>query len=96
MNASERGLVKDVKNGLAKIRYGAFRLTKHKFLGWQVSRKFATQPFEFSLLWNHKAHHAGISFTFGIYKLFWLELVIYDNRHWDFDNNTWRNHDGQA
>lgn len=69
---------------------GNFRLSKHKFFEWQVEfKRFHDQPFDFSLRWSTKRDHAGIDFTFSIYKLFWLNLNIYDHRHWDHDKDNW-------
>lgn len=41
---------------------------------------------EFSL--RFKTDHAGITVSFGILGHM-IEFMIYDNRHWDYENNCW-------
>lgn len=62
---------------------GYFQLTKHKFFEWDLNRKFATQWFELSFIWTRKQDHPGFFFVFSIFKLFFLELCVYDHRHWN-------------
>ena len=66
-------------------------ITNNKSIEYQLELgdRLATKPFEFSLRWTHNSDHAGIRFAFSIYKLFFLELSIHDNRHWDYENNRW-------
>lgn len=71
--------------------YGNVILSKFKVLEWQIEgSKFSTNPFEFYLNWKTKTDHAGISFTFSIYKLFWININLNDRRHWDFEKNCWK------
>jgi len=77
------------KHAVITPGWGDIVLSKNKSFEYQLERKFATQPFEFSLSWTTKQDHAGISFTFSIYKLFWISLRIYDHRHWDCENGRW-------
>ena len=78
---------------LARItpRWGAIQIAKNKSFEYQIEfNKFADQPFEFSFRWTTKRDHAGLDFTFSIYKLFWLNLNISDHRHWDRENDQWQ------
>lgn len=70
---------------------GCISLTTNKSFEWQFEfgGKFATDLFEFSLQWTLKGDHAGLGFTFSLYKLFWIELQIYDVRHWDYEKDCW-------
>ena len=40
--------------------------------------------------WNSKTDHAGFVFNITIFGLS-LHLNIYDNRHWDFIEDNWKN-----
>jgi hypothetical protein len=70
--------------------WGDIKLTKHKSFEYQLEfKRFVDQPFELSLSCTKKQDHAGMEFTFSIYKLFWLNLKVYDKRHWDHDQQMW-------
>lgn len=72
-------------------RWGDIQIAKHKSFEYQIEfDRFYDQPFELSLSWTRKRDHAGIDFTFSIYKLFWLNLNIHDHRHWDRENDCWQ------
>lgn len=67
------------------------KITKHKHFEFQFeSKRFHNNPFELNLRWTLHEDHAGFSFTFSIYKLFWLNISLYDCRHWDYQNNKWQ------
>lgn len=71
-------------------KYGFIHLAEHKTLEYQIeTKKFYNDPFEFNISWTTKQDHAGFDFTFSIYKLFWLNLNIKDNRHWNYDQGRW-------
>lgn len=40
------------------------------------------KSFECKLICTRNSDHAGISFTFGHRKLFWMNFNIHDRRHW--------------
>lgn len=73
-------------------RWGDIVISKHKSFEYQLERDTGHTPFELSLRWSRKTDHAGVQFTFSVYKLFWLNLNIHDHRHWDFDNDCWVNY----
>jgi hypothetical protein len=71
-------------------RLGSIQVAKHKYFEYQFEfNRFYDQPFDFRLSWSTKQDHAGITFIFSIYKLFWLSLSVCDSRHWDHKNNKW-------
>jgi hypothetical protein len=76
-------------------RFGDIPISKHKSFEYQFEggRFMQNHLFECHLNWSHKRDHAGISFMFGIYKLFWVMFKIYDHRHWDSANGCWENRD---
>lgn len=45
--------------------------------------------FELHIEWTTKQDHAGFGFIFSIYKFIFVQAMIYDHRHWDYDNNRW-------
>ena len=70
----------------------SIRLSKHKTFEVQLElwdSEFARDFFEFKLQWTRKCDHAGPEFTLSIIKLFWLNIKIYDHRHWNDDENRW-------
>lgn len=77
-------------------RWGDILIYKYKSFEYQFEGpNFMKdgEPFECDFAWTHKRDHAGISFTFGIAGLFWMNLNIHDRRHWDIKNNTWQSYD---
>jgi len=80
-----------LKNGFFSWNFVSFRVTKNKSFEYQLvlGKRLATSPLEFSFYWTNKGDHAGISFTFSVYHLFFLELNLRDNRHWNYEENRW-------
>ncbi len=73
------------------LRWGDIQIWKHKSFEWQFEPGsfMGDDRWECNIRWTRNRDHAGISFTFGIYKLFWMNLNTHDHRHWDVDNNCW-------
>lgn len=46
--------------------------------------------FDFYTYWNRRMDHAGFSFDLTIFG-FTTHFNIYDNRHWDYMENNWKN-----
>lgn len=46
--------------------------------------------FDFYTYWNRRMDHAGFNFDFTIFGLT-THFNIYDNRHWDFTEDNWKN-----
>lgn len=68
------------------------QLTKHKSFEYQLdlgSKFSSSEFFELSFKWTTKQDHAGPSFTFSIYRVLFLTTLVYDNRHWNIDNDAW-------
>jgi len=81
----------DFKKAHFTPKWGYIPLSKYKTFEYQFegSKFMRDDIFEFRLRWNRKTDHAGIEFTFGIHKLFWIHIDVHDNRHWDYDNDCW-------
>jgi hypothetical protein len=64
-------------------------LTKNKSFSIQLTKWKAHKILDFSLDTHLTGqHHAGIEFQIELIGLF-LDIKFYDNRHWDYENNTW-------
>lgn len=46
---------------------------------------------DFSLSWTHRQDHAGFVFSIGLLG-FYGDIHVFDERHWDSENNSWVNH----
>ncbi len=73
-----------------------FQLAKHKYL--EISfNNFKKDPqagysyFAISLYWNTRQDHAGLVFSVEVLGRE-LEFNLYDNRHWNYDKQTWEKH----
>ena len=77
--------------------WGDIKIAKHKSFEYQFEgpKMMADDPnpIECKLRWTTKSDHAGVYFTFGIRGLFWMNFNIHDHRHWDHNNNTWKNYE---
>jgi len=51
-----------------------------------------TMPILFRFQWTRKTDHAGFCLSIGIWSFF-FNVVFYDNRHWDDDNNRWKRYE---
>lgn len=80
-----------------------FDLCIYQFLNFNVDILTDTKIFEidfnllgsifhFNFSWTRKMDHAGPSIEFTILGLF-MNFKIYDNRHWDYDNNDWEKYE---
>jgi hypothetical protein len=80
-----------IRNSTLYPSWGDIKISRNKSFEYQFEKSnfLGSLPYEFELLWSRKIDHAGISFTFGIRGLFWMNLNIHDHRHWDYENNTW-------
>ena len=67
-----------------------FKLSKNKTLELQFGnwRKDSWSWFDFSIKLTRKQDHAGFRFYAEIIGLHFI-LEIYDNRHFDYENNCW-------
>lgn len=62
-------------------------ITKNKFWEIEFHRNQRTL-FSIGFTLTFKQSHSGLSFDFGLFG-YWFMLEIYDNRHWNYDNNCW-------
>ncbi len=51
--------------------------------------------FRFDFQWSRRTDHAGLNITFAIWR-FSFYFSICDNRHWDYDKNTWSTYKGAS
>ena len=66
---------------------------EHKYWEFQSTNALGSGPyFNFSISWTRKTDHAGFQVTFEILD-FMVDFKIYDNRHWDWDNNCYEDHE---
>lgn len=79
------------------LGWGFFSLSKNKTFEYQIDGLGHTHSyFELSFKWNCKSDHSGPDFIFGIYKLFWININIHDNRHWNYDKDAWEIYPGES
>jgi hypothetical protein len=65
-----------------------FPLLKNKYFEFQADKMQNSDYFRLSLRWTRKTHHAGPGFHFEFLG-FCLFLNIYDNRHWNYEEEKW-------
>ena len=58
----------------------------HKYWELQIDKFEFDRLFEFHCEWSLKGDHCGFELRIEILSLF-FQFLIYDNRHWDWDNN---------
>lgn len=68
-----------------------FPLLKNKYFEFQADKMRDSDYFHLSLKWTRKTHHAGPSFHFEVFGFF-LSLDIYDNRHWNYEEERWEDY----
>jgi hypothetical protein len=75
---------------------GEIALTKNKTFDYQFDGpawyRHNGDVFEFNIKINRHEDHAGLYFSFGIFKLFMIHISLHDNRHWNYDENRWMYH----
>lgn len=64
------------------------RLFQNKYFEFQTDFPHDSDYFNIHLKWKKESDHAGISFYFEVFG-FSLSAEIYDNRHWNYENNCW-------
>lgn len=80
-------------------RWFTIHLFGYKYLEWQLDgpnnsmAKDQNHLVNLGLIWFTKQDHADKGISFGINNLFWCSLIIYDSRHWDYDNNCWKKYE---
>lgn len=63
---------------------------EHKF--WEVQIMKCTELFRVEFDWTVRADHAGVKLDLGLLG-YEIAFSFYDNRHWDYENNCWKNHE---
>jgi len=64
------------------------KIAKYKYL--EIEAKFADWASIFLLEINYttKKDHAGFTFNFSCFKIFYFGFNFYDCRHWNYKTNT--------
>jgi hypothetical protein len=73
-----------------------FPITKNKSFELQLNffdSLFHNDVFELNINWTIQQDHAGPSFTFVLYRTIFFKIQIYDNRHWNYEKNTWETYE---
>ena len=66
-------------------------IAAHKYFELQFSQFGLDQLIEFDLDLNWRGHdHAGPRLELSLFGYFFA-VKIYDNRHWNYDENRWEN-----
>lgn len=68
------------------------QLSTHKFLEFQVNLFDDMSDetiFECNFNWLIKCDHAGPRFTFALYRVIYIHVMVYDHRHWDYEQGKW-------
>lgn len=76
---------------MRKLNYIHRKISRNKDLEiqWQAwSWRDAGRYFDFHTHWTTQGDHAGFVMHFEIMGWF-LNIEIYDWRHWDYENNGW-------
>lgn len=81
------------KSGFRNLWYQDGKFTKHKF--WELEVQYlSSKVLEINVCYSVRKDHAGIALTFGLMG-YCVHLQIYDNRHWDYENNCWNTYLGE-
>lgn len=65
---------------------GSGPITNHKFWEFELLRTHEVLVLDIS--YTIKQDHAGLNVWLGLIG-YSVNFHIYDNRHWDYDNNQW-------
>ena len=76
----------DFKN--IKVWHGA---TPFKNKYWEIQVIKLDNLFRLEFEFNIKQDHAGANLELGLFG-YEIHFTFYDNRHWDYDNNSWMNY----
>ncbi len=60
---------------------------------WELGVYKTNSIILFTFNFTIRGDHAGLKFDFGILGLD-INFMIYDNRHWDYDNDCWETYEG--
>jgi len=75
--------------------YKTWHLYKTKYLEVEINRYGINPLFNFvlDLCWRGQ-DHAGPSIEIALFG-FWINLKMYDSRHWNYDENRWEIYPGE-
>jgi len=69
-----------------------FNLFSNKYFELQLDKMRESSYFDFHMKWTKNTHHAGPSIYLEAFGLF-LAVDIYDNRHWNYEEECWEDCD---
>lgn len=78
-----------IKEGFDTVWNFGRQLTTHKFLEVETYRHRHIL-IEFNVAITFRTDHAGIVVGVGLFG-YVAHFTIYDHRHWDEENNNWKN-----
>ena len=67
-----------------------WHIIKHKYLELEFYKD--SSLLSVSFYWTIRQSHAGLDIELGLLG-YCVHSMIYDNRHWDYDNNCWQKYD---
>lgn len=71
------------------VKHG--KINKNK--SWELeSYRFPKILFSFNIDISFRQSHSGFGFSFGLFG-YCIIFVLYDNRHWNYENNCWEEND---
>jgi len=73
-----------------------FQLAQNKSLEVQLNLFDSLSQdtiFEFNLNWQIRCDHAGPRFHLIIFRVLYFHIMIYDHRHYDYENNKWETYE---
>ena len=70
-----------------------FPIFKNKYLEIQLDKfQDGWNYFDFTMKWTRNKHHAGFNFHIEFFSYF-IMIDIYDNRHWNYEEEKWEDCD---
>jgi len=79
----------DTSKGLETKTYGvSFKVVTNKYIELECGYISEWNWFEAVIEATRKRDHAGVLVRFELLGFF-ISFDLYDNRHWDYDNDKW-------
>ena len=85
----------EIQNPWTKDRFknlGSLHGKISEYKAWELEHTFYDgMLLDLNLKFTTKGDHAGLNIEFGLLG-YSIHFIIYDTRHWDYENNTWVKH----
>ena len=63
-----------------------------KYKAWELEHTYYSPMLaDLDIVWNKHTDHAGVAVSFGLLG-YGISFRIYDTRHWNYELNTWEEH----